>query len=586
MFKKIPLLQELKKDTWVKPFLKKYKKTLVLAIFLGILTFFCAGALMFNSGYLISRSATRPENILLVYVPIVLTRAFGVGRPVFHYLERLTSHNWVFKMTSDLRVKLYKALEKDAVFFKSKYQLGDVLGLLSEDINHIQNLYLRTIFPTFVAWGLYVFVVIGVGIFSIWMGLLMLLMIGIMLVAFPIWSVIVNGARQEYEKKIKNELYLDLTDNIVGITDWIFAQRGRDYVKLHEQNEEKLMDVQEKLHHFDQIRDYLLQLVFMLVVVSLILWGGTYLGGSNGVYTGLANWIAAFVLCLFPVVDAFAVIPAASQETNVYKDSLVRLNRLQDNSFEEEKSEIKLIAPYDIKLDNVHFRYENSSREILKGINLDISSGDKLAILGRSGSGKSTLANLIRGDRVATEGAITINGIDVSKVGDQISNYIGVIHQTPYLFNTTILNNLRIGNEEATIEQVWQVLERVGLKDMVKALPQGLETMVDEAGMRFSGGERHRMALARILLKDVPIIILDEPTVGLDPLTEQEVISIFNRELKDKTLIWITHHLQGVEAMDQVIFIEDGTIEMQGSPDYLRKTNERYQKLKAIDEGR
>ena len=165
MFKKIPLLQELKKDTWVKPFLKKYKKTLVLAIFLGILTFFCAGALMFNSGYLISRSATRPENILLVYVPIVLTRAFGVGRPVFHYLERLTSHNWVFKMTSDLRVKLYKALEKDAVFFKSKYQLGDVLGLLSEDINHIQNLYLRTIFPTFVAWGLYVFIVIGVGNF-------------------------------------------------------------------------------------------------------------------------------------------------------------------------------------------------------------------------------------------------------------------------------------------------------------------------------------------------------------------------------------------------------------------------------------
>ena len=153
MFKKIPLLQELKKDTWVKPFLKKYKKTLVLAIFLGILTFFCAGALMFNSGYLISRSATRPENILLVYVPIVLTRAFGVGRPVFHYLERLTSHNWVFKMTSDLRVKLYKALEKDAVFFKSKYQLGDVLGLLSEDINHIQNLYLRTIFPNLCCMG-------------------------------------------------------------------------------------------------------------------------------------------------------------------------------------------------------------------------------------------------------------------------------------------------------------------------------------------------------------------------------------------------------------------------------------------------
>ena len=110
--------------------------------------------------------------------------------------------------------------------------------------------------------------------------------------------------------------------------------------------------------------------------------------------------------------------------------------------------------------------------------------------------------------------------------------------------------------------------------------------MVDEAGLRFSGGERHRMALARILLQDTPIVLLDEPTVGLDPLTEQALIDTFFSQLQDKTVIWITHHLQGIEIMDRVIFIEDGRLEMSGTPADLAQNNARFQQLKAIDEGK
>ena len=144
---KIPLWSAFAQDTWVKPFMKQYKKTLLLAIFLGFLTFFSAAALMFNSGYLISRAASLPENILLIYIPIVFTRGFGISRPVFRYIERLVSHNWVLKMTSKLRLKLYQTLETDGIFVKRHYRMGDILGLLAEDINHIQDLYLRTIFP-------------------------------------------------------------------------------------------------------------------------------------------------------------------------------------------------------------------------------------------------------------------------------------------------------------------------------------------------------------------------------------------------------------------------------------------------------
>lgn len=579
--KQIGLFDVLKTDEWIKPFFKQYKKSLILALTLGFITFFCAGALMFNSGYLISRAASLPENILMIYIPIVLTRAFGIGRPVFRYVERLVSHNWVLKMTSNLRVKLYDSLEQDAIFFKQNHRTGDILGLLSEDINHIQNLYLRTIFPTIIAWLLYIFVIIGIGYFSFFFALAMLLLLGIVVFLLPLWSVIINGARQEQQKQMKNELYSDLTDNVLGVSDWIFSQRGQDYVNHHEKSEEALREVNRKLQSFQRKRNFILQLMFGLITIALLVWTSRQFPGNHG---GAANWIAAFVLSVFPLIDAFAPLPAAAQETNSYKDSIKNLNDLPTIQKRHEATP-KLSGALTLKIDNVHYHYPEGKKSVLSGIDLTLRPGEKIAILGRSGSGKSTLANLIRGDLRATEGTITLNGEETYKFDDDISNYLGVIHQTPYLFHTTIANNLRIGNEAATDEALWQVLARVELKELVENLPEGLLTMVDEAGLRFSGGERQRLALARILLQEVPIILLDEPTVGLDPVTEQALINTFFNELQDKTIIWITHHLQGIEAMDQVIFIEDGHLTMQGSPSELEQSNAHYRKLKQIDQG-
>ena len=578
---KIPLLKAMKHDRWVKPFLKRYKWTLVLAITLGIVTFICASGLMFTAGYLISKSATMPFNILLVYVPIVLTRAFGIFRPVTNYFERLVSHNWVLKMTSAFRKKLYDSLEQDAVFFNSKYRIGDILGLLSEDVAHIQNLYLRTIFPMLVAFGLYAIIVIGMGIISPLMGLLMLVLFGLIIVAVPVWSVLVNGARQQLEKQYTNALYADLTDNIMGITDWVFAGRSADYLQHYDQSEKNVLASQKAMKRFEHWRDFILQVMILLVVVSLIIWGAARFGGQWG---GSANWIAAFVLCVFPLDEVLSSLPAAAQETNVYTDSLKRLNELPQPPAPS-KVNIDIAAPYYLKITDVYYRYPKTEKMILRGLNLDVKPGEKLAILGRSGAGKSTLASLIRGDRKPTSGTVTLNNVPTDEFGDAISNYIGIVHQSPYLFHTTILNNIRLGNEDATEKQVWDVLERVGLATMIRRLPKGLHTMVDEAGLRFSGGERHRLSLARILLKDAPIILLDEPTVGLDPVTEEKVIETFMKQLQGKTLIWITHHLQGIEMMDQVVFIENGKISMQGSPAELQKTNEHYRALKKADEG-
>lgn len=579
---KIPLFKAFEKDTWIKPFLKQYKRSLYLALFLGFMTFFCAGALMFVSGYLISRAASIPENILLIYIPIVLTRAFGIGRPVFRYIERLTSHNWVLRLTSTLRLKLYTVLEKDAIFFKRNFKIGDILGLLAEDINHIENLYLRTVFPTIIAWILYAFVVIGLGFYSLWFALVMALLLFVVVFVFPLYSVLLNGARQEKEKQLKNALYTDLTDNVMGVSDWIFSQRGTDYVTSYVANEQQLYDIQNELRKFNRIRNFLLQLYFGLIAISLILWTSQRFVGDHG---GAANWIAAFVLSLFPLIDAFAVLPDAAQETNIYKDSLERLNGLAEKA-EVSPTTLPETAALDLRIKQVSFSYPDETKNVLDQLDLVIPQGEKMAILGRSGSGKSTLASLIRGDLTPTKGSVELAGIPTNQLGDSISDTIGVIQQTPYLFRTTILNNVRLGNEAASEAEVWDVLDRVGLKTLVEQLPEGLQTMVDEAGLRFSGGERHRMALARILLKDTPIVLLDEPTVGLDPITEQALIDTFFSQLSDKTVIWITHHLQGIDQMQRVIFIENGKLELSGSPQELFETSSRYRKLKSIDEGR
>lgn len=576
---KIPILKAFEKDTWVKPYLQRYKAPLMLAIFLGFCTFFSAGALMFNSGYLISKSASLPENILLVYVPIVLTRAFGVSRPVFRYIERLTSHNWVLKMTSKLRRKLYHTLEKDAMVFKQKYRMGDILGLLAEDIQYIQNLYLRTIFPLIIALILYAFIVIAVGMFSIFFALYLALLLFILVIVLPVWSVVVNGARQEREKTLKTELYTDLTDNVLGVADWIFSQRGSEYVDTHLQVEQELYQVQDQKRLFNRRVQVLFQLIYSFVVIGLIVWTSQRFVGNHG---GAANWIAAFVLSAFPVVDAFVVLPEAMQESNVYKDSINRLNALDETPDEAPKN-IE-VTDTRIQVEDLSFSYDYHL--VLDRLDLTIEPGEKIAILGKSGSGKSTLASLIRGDLKPQNGLLTLGGVPTYQFGDAMSHYISVIQQAPYLFHTTILNNVRMANTNKSEEEVWQVLERVGLKKLVEQLPEGLHTMVDEAGLRFSGGERHRMALARILLQDTPIVLLDEPTVGLDPLTEQALIDTFFSQLQDKTVIWITHHLQGIEIMDRVIFIEDGRLEMSGTPADLAQNNARFQQLKDIDEGK
>lgn len=583
------MLALLKRDTWVKPYLGHYRKILALALVLGCCTVLFAAGLMFTSGWLIAGSAEMPYSVLMLGTPLLCVRVFGVGKPVLRYCERLASHDWVLRFTSNLRKQLYQSFDAEGVFFRASHRLGDVLGLLAEDVEHIQNLYLRCVFPTAIALAAGAGLCILFGCFSPFACLVCFVFVSIELFVVPAVSVSVNGKRQSMAKELAAKRYTAYADNILGITDWTLSGRKADFLAQCENGQEDLNRLKAQAHAFDRKRDLAQQAVFACAVITLICWAALTFGGAQG---GQSNWILAFALGLFPLIDAFAMMPVAATQAQGHFDSIARLNELSLPVEEETKAntETGLEQSTDsdpkhpvVELKDVQFAYPGQPPTIC-GINLTLLPGQHLALLGKSGSGKTTLAHLLHGDLAPTSGSITAGGFTCSELGNDASRMFGVCQQTTYLFNDTLRNNLLIAQPQASDEELERALERVGLKRLLKRLPEGLDTLIDEAGLRFSGGERHRVALARILLQDAPIVILDEPTVSLDPRTEHEVLSTMFEVLADKTVVLITHHLQGVSNMDRVLFLENGVIALDGTPKELERTSQHYRALLELEQ--
>ncbi|USS88269.1 thiol reductant ABC exporter subunit CydC [Fructilactobacillus hinvesii] len=573
-----------KQDQWVRPNLRQYRKLLFLVFFLGVITILCGVGLMFVAGYLISRTATHPYNILLVYVPVLLTRAFGIGRPVFKYLERINSHNWVLKITSSLRKRLYETLEISALFLSEQFQSGKLLGFLADDIDHLENFYLRTIFPIVVAYLTGIVLLIGLGIVSWPYALVMLVLFAIILVVVPLLSQAVQGATRVRQRELVHDSYQRLTDATFGIADWMISGREREFVQTVRKQDEPAGQLNRKANLFEWNRDFVVKLLFGLMIMVTIGWAALTLTGHQE----SANYAAAFTLGIFPLMDSFGAVPQAAEEGPMYEESLKRLNELSKQVKPEPTAPEDLPTPQSLQLirfADVSFHYAKTEKDIIQRVSFTVPVGESLAIIGPSGVGKTTLLELLTGSLVPTAGQVWFDQTPAHELQAVADRWFSVLDQQPFLFNTTIMNNVRIGNENATDEAVKKAIAEVGLSDLVKELPDGLETDVSENGVRLSGGQRQRLALARILLQDNPVVVLDEPTVGLDPITEQQLITTINRVLAGKTMIWVTHHLQGLSHVNQIIFLENGVLQMQGTPTELYESNERYRNLYKMDMG-
>ncbi|CAH1206294.1 putative ABC transporter ATP-binding/permease protein [Paenibacillus plantiphilus] len=586
----------MKREAWLRPYITGNYWRFAIIIGLGAITLLSAGALMFTSGALISKSALRPENILMVYVPIVGVRTFGITRAVFHYVERLTGHNVILRILSAMRVRLYRILEPQALFLSSRFRTGDILGILADDVEQLQNVYLRTIFPAAAALVIYAGLIITLGAFDWTFALLAALYMGLLLVVLPGISLLLTHRKHREVKQERNRLYQKLTDAVLGMADWSLSGRHAEFVASYEADEAAVGRKDAALRSWARWRALIGQAIVGLAVVSTIYWTG----GQYEQQLLSAPMIAAFVLAVFPIMDVFLPVSEAIERIPQYRSSYERLHEMAAKdegnghnhpmmmhessvaALSHEMKEAEQNAP--IVFNTVSHRYiDNDGQWTVRELTLDIPQGHRLAVIGRSGAGKSTLLKLLQGALSPIEGTVTIDGVSAAAFGEGIPRIVSVLNQSPHLFDTSIAHNIRLGRRDATDEEIRRVAKAVKLDEMIESLPLGYDTPMHEAGRRFSGGERQRVALARILLQDTPVVVLDEPTVGLDPVTERELLSTIFQAIEGKTLIWVTHHLIGAEYMDEIVFMDKGRITMQGSHAELIAHHPHYQRLYRLD---
>ncbi len=569
----------MKEDKWIFPFMRENAGRILIILLLAIMALGTGAMLTFTSGFLISRSAMPIENILMVYIPIVGVRAFGISRAVFSYLERLAGHDAVLRILSKMRIKLYRILEPQALFIKSRFKMGDMLGVLAEDIEQLQYIYLRTIFPTIAAFVLYIIVICSIGILDIPFAILMAIYLALLLIVFPICSLFLMRKKQTDYKQRRNGLYQRLTDSVLGITDWVISGRSGSFISSYEEDEVSAAQVNSRLTSFSRWRNFAQQAVSALVITSLLVWSAEqYAQGHIP-----ATLIAAIVLVALPILDALLVVSEAFEKIPGYQDSLNRLKKIE-NGAEQKISAQETAAKEDsvhIKLEQVSYSYTKADIPSVQNVSVDIPQGKRIAVIGRSGAGKSTLLKLIQGAIPAQVGRVSYNGKTACIQMDSSAS-ISVLNQNPHLFDTTLRNNVLLGSENAGDKELNEAINLAQLSDLVQKLPEGLDTFMQETGQRFSGGERQRVALARILLKDTPVVILDEPNASLDPRTEKELLQTIFTALEGKSVIWITHHLVGVEHMDEILFMEAGQIVMRGTHTELLK-EKRYRQLYELD---
>ena len=566
--------------------IKKNKSMMVLVVILGILSTVSGAALMYVSGFLISKSSLRIGNILMLQVPTVLTRTFSLSQSTFAYLQRLASHNLVLGIIEKMRSRVYKILEPHALKLKKEYKSGDLLGLIAEDIEHLQNIYLKTIFPSIVSLVLYVIFVVLMFGYDMSYAILATLFGLFIIFIVPFVSLTFTRRNFQVMKEAKYDLYKNFTSAIFGISDWISSNRVNDFMNEYQEKETRLLKKETKIKIFVHFRENLVNFIAGLTVFYMIYscWNMTLNDSVENVY------IASFCMMALSVMSVSVMTSESVAHIPGYEVSIKRVKDFYANEQDDVDIDKALQNKEGnvIDIEDVTFAYENG-KNVLDNISLSIKKGEKVAILGRSGVGKSTLVKLLTGTYTDYTGSISVLGkVPTEKM---LGTKISLLNQKPYLFDMTIRENLKLAlldkKEEVTDDEInskiEESLEKSQLTRLISELPEGINTNVFETGSRFSGGERQRIAFARTLIQNNELLLLDEPTVGLDPKTEHELLKTIFETNRDKTIVWITHHLNSIKYMDRIIFIKDGKVEMNGTHEELYQTNEKYRKLYDMD---
>jgi thiol reductant ABC exporter CydC subunit len=547
----------------------------LLSTLLGALTIGASISLMSTSAYLISMAALHPS-VAAISVAVVGVRFFGISRGVFRYLERLASHSLTFKVLANMRVWFYQAIEPLAPARLISARSGDLLNRVMSDVETLDNFYVRVLAPPLVALIVIPVMAVFMGTFSPVLGLVLaafLLAVGLGL------TLLALGLNRKPGRLLTEQralLRADLVDVVQGLPDLVSFGQEKTWLEKIKTTGKQFGSVQTRMARLSGIQSGLNSLlmglgIWLLLVLSIPMVSG---GALKGVY------LAVIVLGAMASFEAVQNLPQAAQLLEANLQSARRLFEIADRTpaVLEPAAALPRPATANLCVQGLKFAYETEL--VLDGINFDLPVGKKLAIVGPSGAGKSTIANLLMRFWDYSQGEISLDGQDLRQYTAVDSRRMfSLVSQGTYLFNASLNDNLRLARPSANAQEIEAACQQAELHDFVNTLPKGYETLVGERGVQFSGGERQRVAIARALLKDAALFIFDEPTANLDPATERRVVETLQRVAKDKSVLWISHRLVGLEGMDEILVMDKSQIVERGTHADLLKQEGLYWKL-------
>jgi thiol reductant ABC exporter CydC subunit len=553
----------MRRDLWrLLKFLAPFRGLVILATLLGFATIGSSIGLMATSAYIIAKAALHPS-IAALQLAIVGVRFFGIARGVFRYLERYVSHQVTFHLLARLRVWFYTALEPLAPARLMQYHSGDLFSRMIADIETLENFYGRAIAPPLIGLLTASLMWLLIAPFSTGLAVTTLLFLALVGLGLPL---LVRRLSQEIGQQlieVRAELNIAQVDGIQGLADLLIAGREADHQRQIETLSQRVTTLQTRMARITGLHLALSGLLtnWSTLAILLIAIPLVNQGQLDGVY------LALLVLAVVASFEAVVPLPEAIQQLGVTLAAARRLFELVEAKPTVRESSTLASSPQDYSLvvQNLGFCYSDGEPLALDDISFTLPEGGRLAIVGPSGAGKSTLVQLLVRFWEYQAGQIQLGGRDVRAYSpDQVRQMMSVVSQQTHLFNGTIRENLLIARPDASEAQLIAAAQQAQLHEFIQGLPGGYDTEIGEQGLRLSGGERQRLAIARALLKNTPILILDEPTAHLDPLVEQELLRTIYTLMAGRTTLLITHRLVSLEAMDEILVLHQGRIVERG----------------------
>jgi ATP-binding cassette subfamily C protein CydC len=569
-------------------FLRPFWWQVSLAILLGSVMIASNIGLLGMAAYLIAAAALAPLLVMLT-IPIYIVRFMGVSRAASRYAERMASHNVTFRILAHIRTWVYSRLEPLAPARLLMYRSGDVLTRLVADIEELQNVYLRVVSPFIIA---AVTAILTFGLFAIfspvlaWTALAFLVVAGL---GVPLLARALAHGLGKRQLALRAELNTQIVEGIQGVQDILACGRAGDQQSKIAALNRALGQVQKQMAFISGLQQALNDLLMNLALWTLLILAIPLVvtHAINGVYLAfLALVILASFEAVSPLAQAFQSLGHSLAAGERVFEVVDATPQVTDSATPLPPPDKQARTGHTLEFEHVDFAYSTDEGEVLNGITFSISPDSRVAVVGPSGSGKTTLTRLALRFWDPMHGTIRLNEQDIRMYSlESLRSLIGVVAQDTHLFNDTIRGNLLLARPDASDDEIHQVLEQAQLAEFISQLPNGLETWVGEQGLRLSGGERQRLAIARALLKNAPLLILDEATANLDPLTEQAVLNALDELMQGRTTLMITHRLVAMERMDEILVLDQGRIIERGTHDQLLLKDGLYRQMFDVQNG-